>query len=76
MVQLAAFSRQLPRVRELVVPIYVERGIRPEIAVGLSDAAALRDESERQLRRPPARSAQAPVVRTTRKRALPLIMRS
>ncbi|PYQ42577.1 MAG: MFS transporter [Acidobacteria bacterium] len=42
-----AFSRQLPRLRELVVPIYVERGILPEIAAGLSDAAALRDESER-----------------------------
>ncbi len=42
-----AFSRQLPRLRELVVPIYLERGILPEIAAGLSDAAALRDESER-----------------------------
>jgi MFS family permease len=42
-----AFSRQLPRLRELVVPIYVERGILPEIATALSDAAALRDESER-----------------------------
>jgi MFS family permease len=42
-----ALSRQLPRLRELVVPIYVERGILPEIAAGLSDAAALRDESER-----------------------------
>jgi hypothetical protein len=40
------FGRQLPRLRELVVPIYVERGILPEIALGLSDAAALRDESE------------------------------
>ena len=42
-----AFSRQLPRLRELVVPIYVERGILPAIATGLSDAAAMRDESER-----------------------------
>jgi MFS family permease len=41
------FSRQLPRLRELVAPIYVERGILPEIATGLSDATALRDESER-----------------------------
>ncbi len=41
------FSRQLPRLRELVVPIYVERGILPEIAAGPSDAAALRDGSER-----------------------------
>src|SRR6185295_829784 len=39
-----AFRRQLPRLRELVVPIYVERGILPEIATGLSEAAALRDE--------------------------------
>jgi MFS family permease len=42
-----AFGRQLPRLRELVVPIYVERGILPEIATGLSEAAALRDGSER-----------------------------
>jgi MFS family permease len=42
-----AFSRQLPRLRELVLPIYVERGIVPAIASGLSDAAAMRDESER-----------------------------
>jgi MFS family permease len=41
------FSRQLPRLRELVVPIYVERGILPEIATGLSAASTLRDESER-----------------------------
>jgi MFS family permease len=41
------FSRQLPRLRELVRPIYVERGILPEIATGLSQAAALHDESER-----------------------------
>jgi MFS family permease len=31
------FSRQLPRLRELVVPIYVERGILPEIATGLAE---------------------------------------
>jgi MFS family permease len=42
-----AFSRQLPRLRALVLPIYMERGILPEIATGLSEAAALRDESER-----------------------------
>lgn len=41
-----AFSRQLPRLREVVVPIYVERGILPAIATGISEAAALRDESE------------------------------
>ena len=43
----AAFSRQLPRLRELIVPIYVKRGILPEIATRLSDAAVLQDESER-----------------------------
>ena len=43
----AAFARQLPRLRELVRPIYVERGILPEIAAGLSNAAELRGESER-----------------------------
>jgi hypothetical protein len=42
-----AFSRQLPRLRELVVPIYVERGILPEIATGLSEAAVLGEGSER-----------------------------
>jgi hypothetical protein len=30
-----------------VWPIYVERGILPEIASGLSSAATLRDESQR-----------------------------
>ncbi len=43
----AIFGRQLPRLRTLVIPIYVERGILPEIASGLSAAAVLRDESER-----------------------------
>jgi len=43
----AVFARQLPRLRALVRPIYVERGILPEIAAGLSDAAALSDEAER-----------------------------
>ena len=42
-----AFRRQLPRLREMVVPIYVERGILPPIANGLAEAATLRDESER-----------------------------
>ena len=41
------FARQLPRLRELVVPIYVERGILPEIATGLSEAAVLGERSER-----------------------------
>jgi hypothetical protein len=42
-----AFARQLPRLRRLVVPIYVERGILPAIAKGLSEAASLRDETAR-----------------------------
>jgi len=42
-----AFRRQLPRLREMVVPIYVERGILPPIADGLAEAATLRDDSER-----------------------------
>jgi predicted MFS family arabinose efflux permease len=42
-----AFSLRLPQLRALVLPIYVERGILPEIAAGLSDAAALGDEAER-----------------------------
>jgi MFS family permease len=41
------FARTLPRLRELVLPIYVARGILPEIATGLADAAALRDELQR-----------------------------
>jgi MFS family permease len=41
------FRRQLPRLRALVAPIYVERGILPEIASGLSEAASLGEESER-----------------------------
>ncbi|MBP1634154.1 MAG: putative transporter [Acidobacteria bacterium] len=42
----AAFARQLPALRPLVRPIYVERGILPEVAAGLSNAAELRDGSE------------------------------
>ncbi len=41
------FSRQLPELRRRVAPIYTERGILPQIATGLSDAAAIGDESER-----------------------------
>lgn len=41
----AAFASQLSRIRELARPIYVERGIVPEVAGGLPDAAALHDES-------------------------------
>ena len=41
------FARHLPRLRALTRPIYVERGIVPEAAQGLSSTAAtLRDESE------------------------------
>jgi MFS family permease len=43
----AVFGLQLPRLRQAARPIYVERGILSEIATGLSDAAALRDETER-----------------------------
>ena len=43
----AVFARELPRLRELTRPIYVQRGILPQIATGLSDAAALSEESER-----------------------------
>jgi MFS family permease len=41
------FARVLPRLRQQVVPIYIERGILPQIAAGLSDAAALDDEVQR-----------------------------
>ncbi len=41
------FCRQLPRLRKQAEPVYVERGILPEIASGLSDAAAFGDESQR-----------------------------
>jgi MFS family permease len=35
------FSRMLPRLREAVRPIYVEKGILPEAAVGVSNATEL-----------------------------------
>ena len=41
------FARQLPRLRALVRPIYLERGILPQIATGLSEAVALSEQSER-----------------------------
>jgi MFS family permease len=41
------FGRGLPRLREMVTPIYVERGILPEIANGLGTATTLRDETQR-----------------------------
>jgi MFS family permease len=43
----ALFGLHLPRLRQLARPIYVERGILTEIATGLSDAATLRDGTER-----------------------------
>jgi MFS family permease len=36
----AIFARALPRLRSLIRPIYVERGILPEVASGIRDAAA------------------------------------
>ncbi len=43
----AVFARWLPRIREHVVPIYIERGILPQVATGLASATALRQEIER-----------------------------
>ncbi len=40
------FARRLPRLRAQVLPIYVERGILPEVAAGLGAAADLRDEAQ------------------------------
>ncbi len=39
-----AFRRQLPRLRSIVRPIYVEKGILPEVASGLGSATGLREE--------------------------------
>lgn len=36
----AIFARSLPRLRTFIRPIYVERGILPEVAAGMRDAAA------------------------------------
>ena len=41
------FSRVLPALRAQVRPIYVEKGLLPEIAAGIGAAAALRNESAR-----------------------------
>ncbi len=43
----ALFARTLPRLREEVRPLYVERGILPPIAAGLQDADGLRSSVER-----------------------------
>ncbi len=40
-----AFARQLPALREMARPVYVERGILPAVAEGLSDATTLREET-------------------------------
>jgi MFS family permease len=42
-----AFARALPRLRAETRPIYVARGILPEIADGVGAASALQDEVER-----------------------------
>lgn len=38
------FRRQLPRLGDIVRPIYVEKGILPEVASGIGAATGLRDE--------------------------------
>jgi len=42
----AFFWRRLPELREIVRPIYVERGILPEVASGIGSATSLRDETD------------------------------
>jgi MFS family permease len=42
----AVFRYKLPALREQVRPVYVEKGILPEVAVTLSDATTLREEVE------------------------------
>jgi len=41
----ALFRRQLPRLREIVRPIYVDQGILPAVAEGLGAATAMREEA-------------------------------
>lgn len=40
-----AFWRRLPALREMVIPLYVEQGILPEVARGLGEAASLRERT-------------------------------
>lgn len=40
----ALFARNLPRLRELVRPIYVRKGVIPEVAAGLQAASGLADQ--------------------------------
>lgn len=42
-----AFARKLPALRREVRPIYVERGLLPEVAAGVGSATALQHEAER-----------------------------
>jgi MFS family permease len=42
----AVFARGLPRMREQARPVYVERGILPEVAEGLEGASVLEQEME------------------------------
>lgn len=39
------FARQLPVLREIIRPIYVERGILPAVATGLGNAVTLKEET-------------------------------
>ncbi len=45
MVGAIVFSRRLPALREVVLPIYRERGILPAVASGLGNATTVRDET-------------------------------
>ncbi len=40
------FGRRVPELREMVRPIYVERGILPEVASALGSATSLREETD------------------------------
>ncbi len=42
----ALFASQLPAVRKLIRPIYVQMGILPELAAGINAASALREPRE------------------------------
>ncbi|HEV2401314.1 MAG TPA: MFS transporter [Candidatus Sulfotelmatobacter sp.] len=42
----AVFARQLPRLRQLVRPIYMEMGILPELAAGINAASVLQEPPE------------------------------
>jgi hypothetical protein len=44
MIGAALFARRLPELRQDVRPVYVERGILPEIAEGLGEATGVREE--------------------------------